>query len=372
MKNIFLILPLLLNPISQSDKFFDISIIQDENNNLITTITYNNTERTNAYNNYELDQQGNIITGTQKFGTRSDLNEYINIQTNDYTNIYFNSAVPDNPPYPDYVTYQSNDFFIMAITPYRTISTTRADLTLKANVNFMPTQTPTVVFASVFDRIRIYQTNDNLSTLIDTSNWTTMTAVDDYMTQALELATQKQLLYNTTGEDAESQIYEGIEHEINITGISLNQNITTYIFGTINYRTNYRIDRSIYTPIVPPDDQTQYIHIQEAQLTSRLGYTPPIEVVDIPGLMFTILGMPFSFISQAFNLTLFEGTPYVVNISDIFLGFIAVALLLWVLKLILGRADLGQWIADNKNSYRRQDNRRTKQEAKAYREEHKK
>lgn len=43
------------------------------------------------------------------------------------------------------------------------------------------------------------------------------------------------------------------------------------------------------------------------------------EVIDLPGLMWQILTMPFAFVSQAFNLTLFPGTPYQVNISNLFL-----------------------------------------------------
>ena len=54
-----------------------------------------------------------------------------------------------------------------------------------------------------------------------------------------------------------------------------------------------------------------------------------IEVVDIPGLMFTVLTMPFSFISTAFNLTLFPGTPYQINISELFLGIIGLLMFVW-------------------------------------------
>ena len=64
--------------------------------------------------------------------------------------------------------------------------------------------------------------------------------------------------------------------------------------------------------------------------------------------MFKILTMPFSFISQAFNLTLFPNTQYAFNISNFFLGLITISFMLWVLKLILGRADIGQWLGDQR------------------------
>ena len=58
------------------------------------------------------------------------------------------------------------------------------------------------------------------------------------------------------------------------------------------------------------------------------------EVVDIPGLMWQILEMPFAFVSQAFNLTLFPGTPYQVNISNLFLSIIAIFVFVWLIGLL--------------------------------------
>lgn len=58
-----------------------------------------------------------------------------------------------------------------------------------------------------------------------------------------------------------------------------------------------------------------------------------IEVLDITGLMFQILTMPFTFISQAFNLTLWEGTPYQFNFSNLILSLIAIATIIFIIKL---------------------------------------
>lgn len=69
-----------------------------------------------------------------------------------------------------------------------------------------------------------------------------------------------------------------------------------------------------------------------------LGYIPPevdIEVVDIGSLMFTILSLPFSFFSQAFNFTLFAGTPYAINIADTLLLVLIVLIIIWLIKLIM-------------------------------------
>lgn len=58
------------------------------------------------------------------------------------------------------------------------------------------------------------------------------------------------------------------------------------------------------------------------------------EVVDLPGLMWQILEMPFAFVSQAFNVTLFPGTPYQVNISNLFLSIVAIFVFVWLIGLL--------------------------------------
>ena len=59
------------------------------------------------------------------------------------------------------------------------------------------------------------------------------------------------------------------------------------------------------------------------------------EVIDLPGLMWDILTMPFAFVSQAFNLTLFPGTPYQINIANLFLSLIAIVTFVWLISFFL-------------------------------------
>lgn len=59
------------------------------------------------------------------------------------------------------------------------------------------------------------------------------------------------------------------------------------------------------------------------------------EIVDIPGMMFTILGMPFAFVAQAFDLTVFPGTAYAVNLSHIFLAIAGAGILLFIIKKVI-------------------------------------
>ena len=61
------------------------------------------------------------------------------------------------------------------------------------------------------------------------------------------------------------------------------------------------------------------------------------EVIDLAGLMFTILGMPFAWFSTAFNFTIFAGTPYAINIGEILLSLIAVMIGLIIIRIVIKR-----------------------------------
>lgn len=70
-------------------------------------------------------------------------------------------------------------------------------------------------------------------------------------------------------------------------------------------------------------------------ITNATPIVENYEVIDLPGFMFTILGLPFAWISTAFNLTLFPGTPYSLNIAHLFMAIIGALILVFVLKKIL-------------------------------------
>ena len=59
------------------------------------------------------------------------------------------------------------------------------------------------------------------------------------------------------------------------------------------------------------------------------------DYVDIPSLILTIITLPFSFISQAFNITLFKGTPYAINVSTMLLTIVGGAILIWLIVKII-------------------------------------
>lgn len=59
------------------------------------------------------------------------------------------------------------------------------------------------------------------------------------------------------------------------------------------------------------------------------------EIIDIPSIMLLILTLPFSFLSQAFDLTLFPGTQYAFNVADIILTIIGAIIIFYIIKLII-------------------------------------
>ena len=61
-------------------------------------------------------------------------------------------------------------------------------------------------------------------------------------------------------------------------------------------------------------------------------YEQTVEVIDVGGLFWTILGMPFAFISQAFNLTFFPGTPYSINVANLIFTIIGALILIFIIR----------------------------------------
>lgn len=79
---------------------------------------------------------------------------------------------------------------------------------------------------------------------------------------------------------------------------------------------------SVYT-----NTTTQYYWTFEVEYTQ--------EVIDLPGLLFTMLGMPFAWISTAFNLTLFPGTMYELHVASLFMALIGVLIFVFILRRLL-------------------------------------
>lgn len=110
----------------------------------------------------------------------------------------------------------------------------------------------------------------------------------------------------------------------------------------LQYMSMERLDKNIKIKITDPDlpildieynsgEQYNLSYDYEGWIITPVNY----EVIDVPGLMFTVISMPFTFFSKAFNLTLFPNTPYTINIGNILLSIIAMLSFIIILKLIL-------------------------------------
>lgn len=59
---------------------------------------------------------------------------------------------------------------------------------------------------------------------------------------------------------------------------------------------------------------------------------PTQEIIDVPSLFWQILSMPFAFISQAFNLTIFPNTPYSLNVSNLLFTIIGGLIIIYIVR----------------------------------------
>lgn len=115
-----------------------------------------------------------------------------------------------------------------------------------------------------------------------------------------------------------------------------NSRNTIYILQEYKYYIDVSPDSK--TPNNPNGTNQLWTNI-EFNLTTDIPTEQPTdyEVVDIGGLMFDILTMPFTFISRAFNLTLFPNTPYQINISGLFLSIFAALVFIWIIGKFIKR-----------------------------------
>lgn len=127
----------------------------------------------------------------------------------------------------------------------------------------------------------------------------------------------------------------------------------TYTFNTtINNNVNiYKDKNAYYIALIQPIVQNPNVAVPNlvnggivfSNFTTTINvqtqYAPTTEVtqqvVDLPSMLWEILTMPFAFMSTAFNITLFEGTQYAINISNLFLTIFAILVFIFIMGLII-------------------------------------
>ena len=140
---------------------------------------------------------------------------------------------------------------------------------------------------------------------------------------------------------------------LNSTNFSMSLLVKQYSISTFEFQRDNIINVSQFTKTFRGTNNEYGYDFTIDELPSLLGYinifyiefktnvyavniqAPNYEVIDIPSIMFTILTLPFTFITGAFNFTFFAGTPYAINLADCFLAIITIILFIFIIKLIM-------------------------------------
>lgn len=266
---------------------FELQLGQDSNHNL----TY-----ADRIDTYEYSQQkiGNIITQDAR-GIRK-------IQRNFITNYY-------ELTYYTYVRNTVNSLNLSSISYLY-------DLGSYESVNI-----PNIEIATS-ENLSIYITN-SVDTIID--NYIDKT--DTYANyQALD-----QLIGEV--EVGINQDYTRIYNDVYSNGFPSETATTTYLLFKVNivWDGENITDNGVFLINLPVIRD----HIPITTTYTATIDTNNYEVIDLPGLMFDILGMPFAWLSTAFNLTIFPGTPYAINISHIIMAILGCLLLIVIVKKVI-------------------------------------
>lgn len=274
-----------------------------------------------------INQSGNenIYANISKYNINKN-NNYINIKETTYTQTIqlIESASPFDHQMINYwydgtIIYETSAIIITEITTYSGLTNNIIDYEISLlNNNYAES------YEEIEADIIQYKTNNDLSEFINQTNYAI-------------LNNQKTIFTNITNNYSYTQT-----KNINEYTIAQNTNITTNIQLNNIWKT-YIITYVKWTDNTYEELAIDLYHIDNDLITMDTGeifgsiYTGGgYEYVDIPNLMFTILTLPFSFITQAFNITLFPNTPYSINIGNLFLSIVAIILLMWILQKIIG------------------------------------
>ena len=109
---------------------------------------------------------------------------------------------------------------------------------------------------------------------------------------------------NITGQ----RMYGGSYRDFNMTFPYQNLRSDFFSFGIV---LNYQYEE------IPPSQTQQYWEIKTISVFNTTPIQWNYEVLDIPSVIFTIFTLPFTFMTKAFDVTIFPGTPFQVNFSNL-------------------------------------------------------
>ena len=220
--------------------------------------------------------------------------------------------------------------FVFSVIGYNINTSTQYNISLNLQ---MYTVHPAA--AGLYMKQTLYKSTENWNSLIDRQDYSRPYGIYDYINLIEDPLNHYNYTKTTTQTQLDNQTDYVQSYTINKT-VSISPRMTNYIVIVLEPY----VDTQAGTVVIGGTDQQMYKENGTTALTiSGINVIPSgtYEVIDLPSLMFSILTMPFSFISQAFNLTLFPGTPYSINISNLFLAVIGVMIFVFVIKLFLSK-----------------------------------
>lgn len=293
----------------------------NHNNNPYYTIKYN--LRNN--NNY-LNVIGNVYS--QKHRQTISGTNYWNLANTNY--MYSDSLLylDGYETTSQYAKDMARLTYVFAITPYNYNVETKIRIRINIDINYTFADTGTTSLRST-----IYSSTEyNWNNFIDQQ--LTDTTASDIIASIYNINNGYYYNYQVNDkviQNSGSVDYLGYqEHEITIQPNIVNYYVIDYVPSMVEPQPVQ--EPYLYTSTSSPISvSTTNIRITGTNIIPNSDY----EVIDLPGFMFQILTMPFAFISQAFNLTLFPGTPYQINISNLLLAIIAFLVFIFIIRIMM-------------------------------------
>ena len=303
-------------------------------NNNTKTISIDSTENYAVARNPDTAQPGQEIDYFKKQNFSIDAEAY-NIVGVNYSYNYGTPTATNHPTIKDEYIASDRGWYddlkntpksitFMTITNYKKLDEFNLELYFTYISSFISLRNHYALF---------YSTNSDLNSIYNNAGWQNQTFFNEvysrldngYLyTYPLVRSYENfsnQFSYNF--EDEDPQLNGQTYYLVYLQYLTTNSSSSTTLVQLAAYYLNLNANTNFYVSWTIPD-----VNITQ-------------EVIDIPDIMFTILTMPFSFVSQAFNLTLFAGTKYQINISALFLAIIGVMIFIFLLKLIISNLNKG-------------------------------
>lgn len=311
-------------PYTLEINYSNASYVQD------TAITDNNMEGYSQYsqkvniqgNNTAIMVEGSFYANSVYAGSPGSITNWRYLVMNNETDYY-----PDTGTYYQYCT---RGMYTLAFTGYN--SNIDTNFTVQLYIK-MQTYNPTGITLNM--RRTMYRSTDNWASFINRQDFASTSAIYNYK-KAIENPSNNYTYTKSTYTDniANTQGYTQT--------YSFTQQFTVAANGTTYYCIMIEPYAQTTSSTVALGGDNKNIYNPTGKCLTITGTniipTGTYEVIDIPGIMFQILTMPFTFISMAFNVTLFPGTPYSINISQLLLALMAVLVFVFIIKIIISMA----------------------------------